>query len=106
MHTYFLKNKYYIIKMSTKSKRISGKIRKLIKEGYGRSQAIAIAYNYYDRGCLGPRGGLKRSCKKKGVNRCISKCRRKYSKRRPKSKSKKKSKKRKQSKKRRRKTRK
>ena len=51
--------------MTTKSRKISKKVKKLIKEGYGRRQAVAIAYNYYDKGCLGPRGGLKSRCRKK-----------------------------------------
>ena len=51
--------------MTTKSKKISYKVKKLIKEGYPRRQAVAIAYTYYDRGCLGKRGGLKTSCRRK-----------------------------------------
>ena len=46
--------------MTAKSRRISSKIRKLIKEGYARNQAIAIAYNYDDRKCLKSNGSLKK----------------------------------------------
>ena len=48
-----------------KNKRRSAKIRKLINEGYPQKQAVAIAYSYEKRGCIGPRGGLKKSCKKR-----------------------------------------
>ena len=33
------------------------KIKKLMKDGYPHKQAIAIALNMNERGCLGPRGG-------------------------------------------------
>lgn len=33
------------------------KIKKLMKEGYPHRQAVAIALNMNERGCLGPRGG-------------------------------------------------
>jgi hypothetical protein len=50
---------------TSKSKRISAKIRHLIKEGKSRDQAIAIAYNMEREGRLGPRGGYKRKKRKK-----------------------------------------
>tara|TARA_B100000131_G_scaffold289350_1_gene301313 strand:+ start:1061 stop:1303 length:243 start_codon:yes stop_codon:yes gene_type:complete len=55
--------------MTTKSRKISKKVRKLLQEGYSRKQAVAIAYNYYNKGCLGPRGGLKTRCRKKRKTR-------------------------------------
>ena len=71
--------------MSTKSKKLSGKIRTLIKEGYPRKQAVAIAYNYYNRGCLGPRGGIKSKCRRKRrTKRRKSKRKRRKTKRRTK----------------------
>lgn len=35
------------------------KIKKLMKEGYPHKQAIAIAIKMYEKGKLGPRGGLR-----------------------------------------------
>src|SRR5271155_724202 len=44
-------------------KRIAKKIRLLIREGYPRKQAAAIAYKYEAEKKLGPRGGKKRNPK-------------------------------------------
>ena len=55
--------------MTVKSNIIRRKVRKLIKEGYFPKQAVAIAYKYYDKGCLGRRGGLKPKCRKKSKKR-------------------------------------
>ena len=48
---------------------VSMKIKKLIKEGYPRKQAIAIALSMKSRNRLGPRGGYKRSSRKKSRKR-------------------------------------
>lgn len=55
--------------MTTKSKKINYKVKKLIKEGYPRKQAVAIAYSYYNKGCLGKRGGIKTKCRRKSRKR-------------------------------------
>lgn len=55
--------------MTTKSKKINYKVKKLIKEGYPRKQAVAIAYSYYNKNCLGKRGGIKTKCRRKSRKR-------------------------------------
>ena len=58
---------------------VSMKIRKLLKEGYPRKQAIAIALTMKNNGTLGPRGGYNRSKRRKSKRR---KSKRRKSKRR------------------------
>ena len=60
--------------MTTKSRKISKKVKKLLKKGYSRKQAVAIAYNYYNKGCLGPKGGLKTRCREKRKTRKSRSC--------------------------------
>ena len=52
---------------------VSMKIRKLLKEGYPRKQAIAIALTMKNNGTLGPRGGYNRSKRRRKSKRRKSK---------------------------------
>jgi len=49
---------------SKRSSRMSSKVSKLVREGYPRKQAVAIALQMERSGRLGPHGGYKR--KRKG----------------------------------------
>jgi len=49
---------------SKRSKWVSAKISKLVREGYTRKRAVATALQMERSGRLGPRGGYKR--KRKG----------------------------------------
>ena len=47
-----------------RSKAISAKISKLVKEGHTRKQAVAMAMSMQRSGRLGPKGGYKRKRKR------------------------------------------